>query len=327
MALSQPVRLRVDDPSGVAPARRAAEQLADSLGFDEQRRGQAAIVVTELATNQLRHAGGGEIILRIGRGAHPTVDVIASDRGDGIANPARAREDGYSTFGGAGNGLGAVERLSATMDIQTGPGQGTVVAARIGAETAIPAVDGLALALAGQTSSGDAWGKAQEGELVTILLADGLGHGADAALAASAAVRELRTGIDPPALLQLMHGALRPTRGAAAAVARLHLRTGALEFTGVGNISATIVSGTSSRSLVSMPGILGHNVQRFRGFTETIAPGALLVLHSDGCRTGWELSAYPGVQRRDPLVIASLLIRDFERGRDDVSVVVARVGG
>jgi len=47
-------------------------------------------------------------------------------------------------------------------------------------------------------------------------------------------------------------------------------------------------------------------------------------MHSDGVRSGWELSRYPGLLLRDPLVIASTIIRDFERGRDDVSVVVAR---
>ena len=60
MAVIAPVRLRVDDPSGVAPVRRAAEQLADDLGFDERRKGEVAIVVTELATNLVRHGSGGE---------------------------------------------------------------------------------------------------------------------------------------------------------------------------------------------------------------------------------------------------------------------------
>jgi anti-sigma regulatory factor (Ser/Thr protein kinase) len=325
MALSSPLRLRVDDRSGVAPARRAAEGLADSLGFDEERRGEVAIVVTELATNLLRHAGGGEVILRVGRGEHPTVDAIATDHGPGMADPMKARADGYSTAGGAGNGLGAIERLSSTLDLQTGPGQGTVVAARIGVEAAMPAVDGLALALAGETASGDAWDWVGERDVATILLADGLGHGDDASRAAIAAVRELRVGLDPAALLQLVHGALRPTRGAAVAIARLQLRTGELEFAGVGNVAASVVTGGSSRSLVSMPGIVGHGTPRIRAASERLEPGSLLVMHSDGCRSGWDLTAYAGLQRRDPLVIASLLIRDFERGRDDVSVVVARV--
>jgi anti-sigma regulatory factor (Ser/Thr protein kinase) len=324
MALSAPVRLRVDDPSGVAPARRAAEQLADDLGFDERRRGEAAIVVTELATNLVRHGRGGEIILRISRGAEPTIDAIATDHGPGIANLARAREDGFSTARGPGNGLGAIERLSSTMDLQAGRDQGAVVVARLGPGAEIPAVDGLALPMAGEMACGDAWGQVTQNELTTILLADGLGHGDDAALAANTAVRELRAGLDPAGLLERLHGALKPTRGAAAAVARLDRRTGALAFCGIGNISAAIVEGAESRSLVSMPGIVGHRLQKFRTFDYELPPGGLLVMHSDGCRSGWDLSSYPGAQRRDPLVIAALLIRDFERGRDDVSVVVAR---
>ena len=51
------------------------------------------------------------------------------------------------------------------------------------------------------------------------------------------------------------------------------------------------------------------------------------MLHSDGCRSGWDLAEHPGLARRDPLVIASLLLRDYERGRDDASVVVARRRG
>ena len=322
MAVIAPVRLRVDDPSGVAPVRRAAEQLADDLGYDEQRKGEAAIVVTELATNLVRHGTGGEIILRVNRAdpAHPTIDAIASDRGPGISNLGRARDDGYSTGGGPGNGLGAIGRMSA-MDLQSGP-EGAVVLARLGGVA--PAVDGLALAMAGETASGDNWATVSDEAFTTILLVDGLGHGDNAATAANAAVRELRTGLDATALLTRMHGALASTRGAAAAIARWDRRTGTLQYAGIGNIAATIVSGGETRSLVSMPGILGHGVQRPRTFDYELPPGALLVMHSDGLRTGWDLSAYPGVTRRDPLVTAALLIRDFERGRDDVSVVVAR---
>ena len=321
MALSAPLRLRVDDPSGVAPVRRAVEQLADDLGFDEQGRGEAAIVVTELATNLVRHAGGGEIILRVNRSDGATIDAIAYDRGPGIADMGRARDDGYSTGGGPGNGLGAIDRMTAVMDLQSGPG-GAVVVARLGGEA--PRVDGLALAMAGETACGDAWGTASDGDFTTVLLADGLGHGDDAAAAANAAVRELTPGLDAVAALTRIHENLRSTRGAAGAVARWNRRTGALQYAGIGNISGSIVAAGAARSLVSMPGILGHGVQRPRAFDYELPPGGLLVLHSDGLRTGWDLAAYPGVARRDPLVTAALLIRDFERGRDDVSVVVAR---
>jgi anti-sigma regulatory factor (Ser/Thr protein kinase) len=324
MALTVPARLRVDDPSGVAPVRRVIEQIADDLGLDEQRKGEAAIVVTELATNLVRHGGGGEIILRINRTGDASIDAIAADNGPGITNYARARDDGFSTGGGPGNGLGAIDRMSVAMDVHSGAGQGAVVLARLGTPEPQTAVDGLALAMAGETASGDAWAHVVEGDQITILVMDGLGHGDDAAIAANAAVRELRPGLDPVALLTRIHAALRPTRGAAGAVAYWNRRSGALQYAGIGNIAASIVVDGESRSLVSMPGILGHGVQRPRAFDYVLPPGGLLVMHSDGLRAGWDLTAYPGIARRDPLLTAAVLIRDWERGRDDVSVVVAR---
>jgi hypothetical protein len=178
--------------------------------------------------------------------------------------------------------------------------------------------------MAGESESGLAWVCARAGCVISILIADVLGHGGDSAIAANTAVRELRGGLDPAFQLERIHGALQSTRGAAAAVARIDLAGGRVDYAGVGNIAGTIVEGAQTRSLVSMPGILGHRLPRIKAFTYELPPGALLVMHSDGVRSGWELSSYPGLLLRDPLVIASVLIRDFERGRDDVGVVVAR---
>lgn len=326
MALTPPVRLGIEDASGVAPARRAAEDLASAMGFDERRRGEVAIVATELATNLVRHGRGGEILLRRTPHADAAIDVIAWDRGPGIEDAAWSRRDGSSTVGGAGTGLGAIGRLSATFDLQSSTDRGTVLVARIGAAHR-PDVDGLVVAMKGEAVSGDAWGQARAGSTVTVLLADGLGHGSEAARAAAAAVRELRADQAPEEQMERMHAALRSTRGAAAAIARLDVDTGALRFAGIGNITATVIAGGSAKSLASMNGTLGHRVERIRAYDHRLQPGGLLVLHSDGCRGGWDLSDHPGLTRRDPLVIASLLLRDFERGHDDASVVVARHGG
>jgi hypothetical protein len=50
----------------------------------------------------------------------------------------------------------------------------------------------------------------------------------------------------------------------------------------------------------------------------------LLILHSDGLATRWDLSRYPGLALRHPTLVAATLYRDFTRGRDDVTVFVAR---
>jgi anti-sigma regulatory factor (Ser/Thr protein kinase) len=325
VALRTPLRLRVDDQSAVALVRREAKGMAAELGFGETEQEEAAIVATELSTNLLRHAGTGVIVLRpdVAQGG---LDVLALDRGPGIADLPRALRDGFSTAGGSGTGLGAVGRLATTFDVSSTPGRGTAILARLGGDAGEPPlVDGVALALEGETVSGDGWACVRDGSLVTVLLADGLGHGEDAARAAGAATRELLPRLTPEELLERIHGALRSTRGAAAAVARIDLRSGALRFAGIGNISAVTVTHGVTKALPSMNGTLGSRVERIAGYERTLEPGSLLVMHSDGARSGWDLSAYPGAMRRDPLLIAAMLIRDFERGRDDVSAVVARI--
>jgi anti-sigma regulatory factor (Ser/Thr protein kinase) len=317
-------RLAVEEQSQVAAVRRAAASMAAGLGLSEQLQAEAAIVATEMATNLLRHAGGGEVVLRPSEIFPDVMEVIAWDRGPGMSDVAGSRRDGVSTVGGAGTGLGAIGRLSSTFDLQSTPGRGTVLAARIGAVDGPPPVDGIVLAMRGEEASGDAWRQVRDGRHLTIVVADGLGHGVDAARASRAATAELAADATPDTLLERMHGALRATRGAAAAVARIDLATGALRFAGVGNISATIVAGGSTRSLVSMNGTLGHNIRRIQGYDHALEPGGLLVMHSDGVTGNWDLRAHPGITRRDPLVLAAVLVRDCERGRDDVSVVVAR---
>jgi hypothetical protein len=48
------------------------------------------------------------------------------------------------------------------------------------------------------------------------------------------------------------------------------------------------------------------------------------VLCSDGIKSRWSLDGHPGLARRDPVTIATVLWRDFARGRDDASLVVVR---
>ena len=47
-------------------------------------------------------------------------------------------------------------------------------------------------------------------------------------------------------------------------------------------------------------------------------------MHSDGLGTRWDLAKYPGLAARHTALIAGVLYRDFQRGRDDATVVVLR---
>jgi hypothetical protein len=79
--------------------------------------------------------------------------------------------------------------------------------------------------------------------------------------------------------------------------------------------------------MVSYNGTVGYEARKFPEFTYPFPAGALLVIHSDGLGSRWDLAAYPGLACRDPALVAGILYRDFQKGRDDVTVLVARASG
>ena len=99
---------------------------------------------------------------------------------------------------------------------------------------------------------------------------------------------------------------------------------GQVTAAGVGNISMRILNDGGSKSFGCDNGTLGTGVPRIREFTQSWAPGSVLVMHSDGVKTHWTSDDYPGLARRHPGLVAGLLYRDFRRERDDVTVMVAR---
>ena len=90
---------------------------------------------------------------------------------------------------------------------------------------------------------------------------------------------------------------------------------------GVGNTVATMIGSSGTRSLPSMNGTAGLTVRGARDFTTHWTAGEMLVMHSDGITTRWQLDAYPGIRQHDPAIAAAMLHRDFSRGRDDATVL------
>jgi hypothetical protein len=158
------------------------------------------------------------------------------------------------------------------------------------------------------------------------MVADGLGHGPSAAEAsrAVAAVFDRNPAAAPAQFLQQAHAEVGGTRGAAVAALTLDLDNGAVRFAGVGNIAGSLLVEGAGKGLFSHNGTLGGQVRKFQEFEYAWPPGGLLVLHSDGIQSRWSLADYPGLAQRDPAIIAALLARDFRRGHDDVTVLVAR---
>src|SRR3982751_6538624 len=155
------VSIQVDTADQAGEARRRAASIAATLRLDETTAGRLALVVTECANNLWKHGGGGEILLNpLGPDASG-VDVLALDKGPGMTDVARCFQDGYSTAGSAGTGLGAIERLSTECHLYTVPGKGTALLARVRKTASAPRavesfeVGGISVPQKGESLCGD----------------------------------------------------------------------------------------------------------------------------------------------------------------------------
>lgn len=328
--ISPSTAIFVRDPSHVGMVRRAAADLVRNLGFDEPAAGRVAIVATEAANNLLKHARNGRILLRrLSQAEGAGVEILSVDEGPGMHDVARCMADGYSTAGSPGTGLGAISRLASAFDIYSKSGSGTVLVAQLWSQTARRGplkMGAVCLPMHEGEPCGDAWASQVNSEGIQILVADGLGHGPLAAKAAVEAVRVFHShpGLAPAALVRALHEPLRHTRGASLAVTELNNTAGVIRHSGLGNISGVSVGPGSVQSMVSHNGIVGHEVHTVAEFTYSWGSERTLILHSDGLLSRWKLDSYPGLIARHPALIAGVLYRDFLRGRDDVTVVVAR---
>jgi anti-sigma regulatory factor (Ser/Thr protein kinase) len=335
VSLSRIISITPNDPSQTGNARRQAQSLALAMDFDELRQGQLGIIVTEAARNIATHAGQGEIILSPwAYDGTAGIDMLALDKGQGIENISAALQDGYSTAGTPGNGLGAISRLAGTFQVYSSSGNGTAIFARVlrtahdtESESHSYDMSVITIPITGETVCGDAWSAERSPERSLYIVADGLGHGPSAAEAAQEAVRvfHLVSQFEPDRILSEIHSALAKTRGAAVSVAEILHQKQVLRYAGAGNIVGVICSGGKTRSLVSMNGTVGHAVAKIQQFSYPWPPESALIMHSDGLATRWNVEQYPGLASRHPALLAGVLFRDFCRKRDDATILVSRI--
>ncbi len=104
---------------------------AREAGFDETPSRLIATAVSELARNILKYAGSGEILLkRVAGSRGPGVEILATDRGPGIADVEAAMQDHYSSSGTLGLGLPGIRRMMDEFSLESTPGEGTRITAK-----------------------------------------------------------------------------------------------------------------------------------------------------------------------------------------------------
>jgi phosphoserine phosphatase RsbX len=166
---------------------------------------------------------------------------------------------------------------------------------------------------------------------VLVAAVDGLGHGAEAALAALRAVSVLEGDPGAPIseLFERCHARLARTRGAVMSLASFVESEGLMTWVGVGNVEGTLVraepkAGMRPESILLLGGVLGHQLPRLRPSTTPVAPGDTLFLATDGVESGFLAGIDPA---KPPQALAERILSEHGRKSDDALVVVARYRG
>jgi anti-sigma regulatory factor (Ser/Thr protein kinase) len=336
MEIREQLYLPIQESSQISDARRRVTQLAKQFGFSDALIGKVALVTTECATNLDKHARNSGVMIAqiVSIAENLALEILALDKGRGITNIAEALRDGYSTAGSPGTGLGAIVRLSDTFDIYSVINEGTAILARLWSQPPTPeqvreaaTFGAICLPKLGEEVSGDAWAFHRERERFLITLVDGLGHGIGAAEAAQAAIKAFKASTQraPLEIMKQMHLALQATRGAVLGVAEIDLPKQVLHFGGVGNIEGGLYTEDNLTRFVSQNGTAGYDIARVKVFDYPIPDDAIMVMTSDGVTSHLNLNRYTALKSRDAALIAGVLYRDFNRGRDDTTVLVLKL--
>lgn len=329
------ISYNAEDRSYFSLLKKDINKKATDAGFGPRKLSELDIIVAEMTSNLLKHAEKGELLMCItGESEHQYIELICMDSGPGISDPAKMMLDGVSTTSTSGNGLGSIKRLSDYFEIYSLPGWGTILLCRIYKNSDSPRkrdsliVRSLVVSKPGQVVSGDGGIYTQTADFFKLLVADGLGHGEEANKAiieARQAFRLCRDN-DPVEIIRFLHGPLKKTRGAVGTVVVYDFKRKLWKIAGVGNITTALANYQSVRNLMSYNGIIGHNIPNTMTAQEFSSDDfQQVILCSDGIKTRWDSTRYPGINKYDLSFLAAALYKDYGRKTDDMSAVVCKI--
>jgi anti-sigma regulatory factor (Ser/Thr protein kinase) len=328
----------VADRSYFAILKKEVHALAIKMGFSIEKAGKVDIVVAELVSNLVKHANGGQLLVKQikddqnGEG----LELVSMDNGAGISDLKRMMQDGISTKNTLGQGLGAIQRLSDKCEIYTQKDWGTIILSRLYkqpvSEIRKPAgiieVSSVIIPKPGETACGDGFYYKLTKDKLKVFLGDGLGHGPEAAKAVGEAINVFKHSLDdsPVDIIRNLHQSVRKTRGLVASVAIFNFKEKKWRICGVGNIAVKLHSYMDAKNYVSHNGIIGHNIPNTMKDQEVAyESNQTLTLCSDGIKTRWELYKYPSILKNDLSVLTAALYKDHTRNTDDASVVAVKI--
>lgn len=168
-----------------------------------------------------------------------------------------------------------------------------------------------------------------EGALVAGI--DGIGHGREAAHAASRAADVVRhsSGRDLVELIGRCHNALQGTRGAAISLVFVSRAQSEMTWVGVGNVEGRVLSGDPlatrpKAALLLARGVPGHDLPAVRPATLAVAPGDVLMLATDGIDAAFADSL--DISGRPQAISERILAKYWKRPDDALALSVRYLG-
>lgn len=327
---------KAEDRSYFSILKKEIHAKAAAAGFTERKVGEIDIVVAELVSNLVRHGGGGQLFVKlIEESEVQGIEIISVDSGPGIADVNRVMEDGVSTKGSLGQGLGAIKRLSQVFQVYSQRNWGTIVLVRVFNEEMPnfrkpPKADirYLALPKPGEEYCGDRFISVTTPQHIKLFFGDGLGHGPEAEKAVTMACDAFQkfTDPDPVQIIRYLNSEVKKSRGLVGTAAVFDVKAATWRICGVGNISTRMYNGAVPKNHMSYNGIIGLNVPNTLNAQESpYEKGQLLIMCSDGLKSRWDMLKFPSVLRYDYSVLLAALIKDFARHTDDMSVMACKI--
>lgn len=328
--------LKADDRSYFAILKKQVHNLAVGAGFAEARIGELDIVVAEVVSNLVKHAGGGQVLVKlVEEDGIQGIELISIDKGPGMTDVTRMVADGVSTKNTLGQGLGAMKRLSDIFQVYSQKDWGTVILIRIFTEEISrfrkapkEEIQSVVIPKPGEVECGDGFFYTSNNEHLKVLLGDGLGHGPEAAKAVTDAGASFLAcpETDPAEIIRYINNEVKKSRGLVGTIAVFDRTNRKWKICGVGNILTKIINPANAKNLMSYNGIIGLNVPRTLKSQEVdYEKGQQIIMCSDGIKSKWDTIKYAAIQRYDASILAASLLKDFARYTDDMSVAVCKI--
>ncbi|RYZ58493.1 MAG: serine/threonine protein kinase, partial [Chitinophagaceae bacterium] len=237
-------RLNAADRSYFAILKKEVHALAVAAQFSARRLGEIDIIVAEMVSNLAKHAGGGELFVKlIEEKGLQGIEIISIDSGPGIGDLRAMMQDGATTKNTLGQGLGAIRRLSHHFQVYTQKGWGTILLCRIFTkeppvvkEPEKEEIRSFVVPKPGEVECGDGFYYKKSKEHIRLFLGDGLGHGKEASIAVQKAIEafKLCPETDAVEILRFIHLSVKRTRGLVGTVAVFHIAEQKWKVCGVG---------------------------------------------------------------------------------------------